>query len=157
HRRAPGLVPTDDRARRGTCPDRLGAGRLPQPRRRGAFLRLCRRGPGYVPLRRGLRLQPSAATCGLRLRSGARVAWLRAARHLARRGRGHRGVESMDSSDTFRLGDVAHGRSGDKGNHANVAVLAYTPRGYAWLREHLTADAVAAYFASLGPSRVVRY
>jgi hypothetical protein len=63
----------------------------------------------------------------------------------------------MDSNDTFRLGDVAHGRSGDKGNHANVAVLAYTPRGYGWLREHLTADAVAAYFAPLGPSRVVRY
>jgi hypothetical protein len=53
--------------------------------------------------------------------------------------------------------DIAHGRSGDKGNHANVAVLAYTPPGYAWLREHLTSDAVAAYFAPLGPSRVVRY
>jgi hypothetical protein len=56
-----------------------------------------------------------------------------------------------------RLADIAHGRSGDKGNHANVAVLAYTPRGYAWLREHLTADAVAGYFRHLGPSRVVRY
>jgi hypothetical protein len=63
----------------------------------------------------------------------------------------------MHATDAFRLGDIAHGRSGDKGNHANVAVLAYTPQGYAWLREHLTADRVAAYFASLGPSRVVRY
>ena len=32
--------------------------------------------------------------------------------------------------------DLAHGRSGDKGNHANVAVIAYTPAGFEWLREH---------------------
>jgi hypothetical protein len=55
------------------------------------------------------------------------------------------------------LGDIAHGRSGDKGNHANVAVLAYTAAGYAWLHTHLTPERVAAYFAPLGPSRVVRY
>ena len=55
------------------------------------------------------------------------------------------------------LATIAHGRSGDKGNHANVAVIAYTDAGFAWLREHLTADAVAAYFAPLNPSRVERY
>jgi len=55
------------------------------------------------------------------------------------------------------LSDIAHGRSGDKGNHANVAVIAYTPAGYAWMREHLTAERVQNYFASLGPSRVARY
>ncbi len=55
------------------------------------------------------------------------------------------------------LSDLAHGRSGDKGNHANIAVMAYTPQGYAWLREHLTAEAVQNYFRSLNPSRVVRY
>ncbi len=58
---------------------------------------------------------------------------------------------------TARLADVAHGRSGDKGNHANVAVLAYTPRGYDWLRRHLTAEVVKDHFRRLGPSRVVRY
>jgi hypothetical protein len=57
----------------------------------------------------------------------------------------------------FRLGQIAHGRSGDKGNHANVAVIAYTPAGYRWLRNRLTAEVVRQYFASLGPSRVVRY
>ena len=56
-----------------------------------------------------------------------------------------------------RLADIAHGRSGDKGNHANIAVLAYTPAGFAWLREHLTADVVTDYFRSMSPSRVVRY
>ena len=55
------------------------------------------------------------------------------------------------------LSTIAHGRSGDKGNHANVAVIAYTPDGFAWLREHLTADVVQRYFASLQPARVVRY
>lgn len=56
-----------------------------------------------------------------------------------------------------RLADIAHARSGDKGNHANVAVLAYTPAGFAWLREHLTPERVAAYFAPLAPSRVERF
>ena len=55
------------------------------------------------------------------------------------------------------LSTIAHGRSGDKGNHANVAVIAYTDAGFAWLREHLTADVVAAYFAPLGSSRVERF
>ncbi len=55
------------------------------------------------------------------------------------------------------LSSIAHGRSGDKGNHANIAVIAYTDAGFAWLREHLTAEKVAAYFAPLGPSRVERY
>jgi hypothetical protein len=55
------------------------------------------------------------------------------------------------------LSTIAHGRSGDKGNHANVAVIAYTDAGFAWLRDHLTADVVAAYSAPLKPSQVVRY
>jgi hypothetical protein len=55
------------------------------------------------------------------------------------------------------LADIAHGRSGDKGDHANVAVLAYTPAGYAWLCEHLTADVVAHYFAPLAPKKVERF
>jgi hypothetical protein len=58
---------------------------------------------------------------------------------------------------TVPLSSLAHGRSGDKGNHANVAVIAYTDALFAWLREHLTAERVAAYFAPLGPSRVERF
>ena len=55
------------------------------------------------------------------------------------------------------LSAIAHGRSGDKGNHANVAVIAYTAAGFRWLREHLTAECVAAYFAPIGPARVERF
>ena len=52
---------------------------------------------------------------------------------------------------------IAHGRSGDKGNHANVAVIAYNQAGYNWLRGYLTAERVREYFAALGPSRVERF
>ena len=63
----------------------------------------------------------------------------------------------MPTPERILLSDIAHGRSGDKGNHANVAVLAYTPAGYAWLREHLTAEVVESYFRPLGPTRVERF
>lgn len=55
------------------------------------------------------------------------------------------------------LGTIAHSRSGDKGNHSNIAVIAYTDAGFAWLQTNLTAEIVAAYFAPLKPSRVERY
>jgi hypothetical protein len=55
------------------------------------------------------------------------------------------------------LADIAHGRSGDKGNHANIAIIAYSQAGYDWLRMYLTADVVAKYFEPMQPARVVRY
>jgi hypothetical protein len=55
------------------------------------------------------------------------------------------------------LSTIAHGRSGDKGNHANVAVIAYTGAGFAWLGQHLTAEVVFEYFKPLGPSRCERF
>jgi hypothetical protein len=55
------------------------------------------------------------------------------------------------------LSTIAHGRSGDKGNHANIAIIAYTQAGYDWLQAHLTAEMVAKYFAPLQPSRVERF
>lgn len=60
-------------------------------------------------------------------------------------------------AELIPLERIAHGRSGDKGNHANVAVIAYSAAGFHWLREHLTAERVAAYFAPLGPSKVERF
>jgi hypothetical protein len=59
--------------------------------------------------------------------------------------------------EVLHLSDIAHGRSGDKGNHANIAVIAYTPTGFAWLQQHLTAEVVERYFQNLKPSRVIRY
>jgi len=58
---------------------------------------------------------------------------------------------------SLRLSDIAHGRSGDKGNHANIAVIAYTQAGYDWLRDHLTERGVQKYFENLGPFPVFRF
>ncbi|MBM3982720.1 MAG: hypothetical protein FJ304_21100 [Planctomycetes bacterium] len=58
---------------------------------------------------------------------------------------------------TVPLSQLAHGRSGDKGNHANIAIIAHTDAGFAWLRANLTAEVVAAYFAPLGASKVERF
>jgi hypothetical protein len=69
----------------------------------------------------------------------------------------HKAPQHPPAGDSVTLSSLAHGRSGDKGNHANVAVIAYTPEGFAWLREHLTAEAVRDYFARLSPSKVVRH
>lgn len=67
----------------------------------------------------------------------------------------------MTATTRARLRQIAHGRSGDKGNHANVAVIAKTPAGFDWLKVHLTAEVVAAYFAPLfppgSPARVERF
>jgi hypothetical protein len=59
--------------------------------------------------------------------------------------------------NTIRLGEAAQARSGDKGNHANVGVLAYTAAGYEHLRRVLTAERVGEYFAGLGLTRVERF
>jgi hypothetical protein len=56
-----------------------------------------------------------------------------------------------------KLGAIAVARSGDKGNHANIGVVAQSAQAYELLQPYLTADRVAAYFRSLHPSRVVRF
>ena len=58
---------------------------------------------------------------------------------------------------TIPLGTIAHARSGDKGNHANVGVVAYTPAGYELLVRELTAERVQAFFEGLGITRVERF
>jgi hypothetical protein len=68
-----------------------------------------------------------------------------------------RQLQSVDKIFMTQLSEIAHGRSGDKGNHANIAIIAYTPTGFIWLKEHLTADLVAEYFRALGPSSVERF
>ncbi|MDB5349568.1 MAG: hypothetical protein JWN86_815 [Planctomycetota bacterium] len=55
------------------------------------------------------------------------------------------------------LGDLAHTRSGDKGNRSNIGVVATDARHYDHLRACLTAEAVAAFFAPMGIGQVVRY
>jgi hypothetical protein len=55
------------------------------------------------------------------------------------------------------LREIAFGRSGDKGNSANIAVFGRTKDAYAWMRDHLTAATVEEYFRPLGVGTVIRY
>jgi hypothetical protein len=52
---------------------------------------------------------------------------------------------------------LAVGRSGDKGNDANIGIIARRPDYLPWLRASLTAEAVAAFFAHTGVTKVDRY
>ena len=58
---------------------------------------------------------------------------------------------------TIRLATIAHARSGDKGNHANVGVIAYTPAGFAFLGRYLTESRLAQYLLPLRPRQVERF
>ena len=52
---------------------------------------------------------------------------------------------------------LAHGRSGDKGNTANIGIVARRPEDLAALSAWLTPERVAAHFAHRAPSRVERF
>lgn len=53
--------------------------------------------------------------------------------------------------------DIAHGRSGDKGNTSNVAILARDPADFEHLKRVLTANRVKAYLGHLVKGGVQRY
>lgn len=57
----------------------------------------------------------------------------------------------------MRLHEIAHARAGDKGDTANVSVIAYRPEDYALLREHVTADRVKAHLREIVTGEVRRY
>jgi hypothetical protein len=57
----------------------------------------------------------------------------------------------------LQLVHLAHARSGDKGDMANVGVIAYDPAHYELLRRELTAERVQAHFGALVKGRVERF
>ena len=57
----------------------------------------------------------------------------------------------------IRLYDIAHARTGDKGNRANIALIAYDIAHYPLLERHVTCERVARHFAARQPSGVQRY
>jgi hypothetical protein len=56
-----------------------------------------------------------------------------------------------------RVYDLAYGRSGDKGNIANISVIARTSAAYVHLRDWLTAERVKRHLGALAPGRVERF
>jgi hypothetical protein len=55
------------------------------------------------------------------------------------------------------LSTIAHGRSGDKGDTANIGIIAYDPRHYPILVREVTAERVKAHFGSFVHGEVIRY
>ena len=56
-----------------------------------------------------------------------------------------------------RLVDIAHARSGDKGDTANVGIIAREPRWYPVLVRELTTERVAAHFRGIITGGVERF
>ena len=56
-----------------------------------------------------------------------------------------------------RLVDIAHARSGDKGDTANVGVIALRPEWYPVLERHVTRERVARHFDGQLTGDVVRF
>lgn len=57
----------------------------------------------------------------------------------------------------IQLLKLAHARSGDKGDTANIGVIAYKPEYYPLLVEHVTAERVKQHFQGICHGEVERY
>jgi hypothetical protein len=55
------------------------------------------------------------------------------------------------------LKDIAHGRSGDKGDTSNICLFARELKYYDVIREQVTAEKVKAYFGDIVKGEIVRY
>lgn len=56
-----------------------------------------------------------------------------------------------------RLYELAYGRAGDKGNLANISVIARSPEAYAEIKAKVTAERVRAHLGPLVRGRVERF
>ena len=57
----------------------------------------------------------------------------------------------------MQLREVAHARTGDKGDISSISVIAHEPGDFAFLCEHLTPDRVKAHFRGMVRGAVERY
>ncbi|RYX98023.1 MAG: DUF1446 domain-containing protein [Comamonadaceae bacterium] len=64
---------------------------------------------------------------------------------------------SSGETRSVPLIDIAHGRSGDKGDMSNIGIIARSPALYTVLLEQLTAAKVRDYFAHVATGPVARY
>ena len=58
---------------------------------------------------------------------------------------------------TRTLRELAHSRTGDKGDTSNISVIAYDAADYPLLVRHVTAERVRAHFAGIVRGSVTRY
>jgi hypothetical protein len=57
----------------------------------------------------------------------------------------------------IKLIEIAHARSGDKGDAGNVGVIAYDDKGYEIIKKHLTTERVKKHFQGICFGKVERY
>ena len=57
----------------------------------------------------------------------------------------------------IQLRQIAHGRSGDKGDAANIGIIAYDDKGYEIIAKHLTAEKVKKHFKGICQGKVERF
>jgi len=57
----------------------------------------------------------------------------------------------------MKLRELAHSRTGDKGDTSNVSVIAFDPSNYPRIARHVTAERVKAHFAGVVRGEVIRY
>jgi hypothetical protein len=57
----------------------------------------------------------------------------------------------------MKLREIAHSRTGDKGNTSNISVIAYNAKDFSLLLEQVTAARVKAHFTGVVEGEVVRY
>jgi hypothetical protein len=57
----------------------------------------------------------------------------------------------------MKLREIAHSRTGDKGDISNISVIAFDEADYPFLEEHLTAERVAEHFKEILVGTVTRY
>lgn len=57
----------------------------------------------------------------------------------------------------MKLWDIAHSRTGDKGNISNLSLIAYDIKDYPMLAEKVTAQKVKEWFKDIVKGEVVRY
>ncbi len=57
----------------------------------------------------------------------------------------------------IQLRNIAHGRSGDKGDAANIGIIANDDDGYKIIEKHLTADVVKKHFTGICNGKVERF
>ena len=56
-----------------------------------------------------------------------------------------------------KLREIAHSRTGDKGNTSNISVIAYDEKDFALLRAQVTRERVKALFKGVVEGEVKRY
>ncbi len=57
----------------------------------------------------------------------------------------------------MKLKEIAHSRTGDKGNISNISVIVYDKKDYELVREKVTAQVVKEWFSEIVHGDVVRY